>query len=648
MIPIASVAISSWASPPAIEITIPAGIHTFDAGKEKAEWFRRFARALAGQAPGQTVDLIFAPGYHEFRSTFNLTGKRVNLIGRKGATLSGGPEIHRWRTVTDPSILKRIPESVRSEAVEFDLSSSGLGKLGAFTERGFGCPASPSFTELFEGGKPLVPARYPSAPGDQWLKTGKVGAGRSFGLADQRPLTWKPSKDIWAYGYWMFDWAESWEPVRSITDQGVNLEETGSGPIKAYGLKEGRRYYFSNVLEELSNEGEFYLDFEKNRLITLRPTASLSHGDAFISLLGTPLISIDHGRNIQIEHLRLEGSRANLVDISNSDHVSVTNCELRDAGAGGVAISGSTDCGVQDSLLQDLGAFGVSLDGGNRATLVPGDNFVEGCTIRRIARLCRTYQPAVLMNGVGNRAVANTISDLPHQAFLFGGNDQLIERNDIRRVCLETGDSGAIYTGRDVTTRGTIIKWNRFREIEPRVKEADGSYTGVMSVYLDDCQAGISVIGNLFESKDTAIMIGGGRDNTVAGNIFMGSNPGIAFDQRGRGWAKKLFSDEWGMAARIKAVPALSEVWKRHYPKLYADLKNQVDMSFATGNEVVGNFISTPNWIQYQDGLTVKDLDYRQNQVVTGPVTLADALAAVAKLYGPIPLDKIGAGKVAP
>ena len=40
------------------------------------------------------------------------------------------------------------------------------------------------------------------------------------------------------------------------------------------------------------------------------------------------------------------------------------------------------------------------------------------------------------------------------QAILFGGNDHLIELNDIHHVTTVTFDAGAIYAGRDLSSRG--------------------------------------------------------------------------------------------------------------------------------------------------------------------------------------------------
>src|SRR6187397_499744 len=94
----------------------------------------------------------------------------------------------------------------------------------------------------------------------------------------------------------------------------------------------------------------------------------------------------------------------------------------------------------------------------------PGDHFVEDCHFARQGRWSKCYVPAVLMNGVGLRASHNLIHDHPHCAILYTGNEHLIEFDDIHHIALETGDVGAIYTGRDYSFRGNRVRHNYIHE----------------------------------------------------------------------------------------------------------------------------------------------------------------------------------------
>ena len=96
-------------------------------------------------------------------------------------------------------------------------------------------------------------------------------------------------------------------------------------------------------------------------------------------------------------------------------------------------------------------------------------------------------------------------SNVKRSALRIEGNDHLIEFNDIHHIALETGDVGAIYTGRDWTYRGNKIRFNF-------IHETGGVGMGSMGVYMDDCVSGTEIYGNIFFKVQRAAFLGGGRD----------------------------------------------------------------------------------------------------------------------------------------
>ena len=67
------------------------------------------------------------------------------------------------------------------------------------------------------------------------------------------------------------------------------------------------------------------------------------------------------------------------------------------------------------------------------------------------------YTPAVSLDGSGQRASHNLIYASPHSGILYGGNEHLIEKNELHHVCQQTSDAGAIYAGRDWGARGNRV-----------------------------------------------------------------------------------------------------------------------------------------------------------------------------------------------
>src|SRR6266480_4567166 len=175
-------------------------------------------------------------------------------------------------------------------------------------------------------------------------------------------------------------------------------------------------------------------------------------------------------------------------------------------------------------------------------------------------RWSRCYVPAVGMNGVGLRASHNLIHDHPHCAILFTGNDHLIEFNDIHHIALETGDVGAIYTGRDYTFRGNRIRHNH-------IHETGGVGMGSMGVYMDDCVSGTEVFGNVFYKVHWAVLLGGGRDHRVKNNLFVDCDPAVRADGRGLD-STPVWRDmvDTYMRRELAAVP--SALYRERYPEL--------------------------------------------------------------------------------
>jgi hypothetical protein len=152
--------------------------------------------------------------------------------------------------------------------------------------------------------------------------------------------------------------------------------------------------------------------------------------------------------------------------------------------------------------------------------------------------------------------------DHPHCAILYTGNDHLIEFNDIHHIALETGDVGAIYTGRDYTFRGNRIRHNF-------IHETGGVGMGSMGVYMDDCVSGTEIYGNILYKVHWAVFIGGGRDHRVENNLLVDCDPAVRVDGRGLDTSpvwRDMVNDF--MRKQLAAVPA--RLYRDRYPALKA------------------------------------------------------------------------------
>ena len=541
---------------------------------------REEVRKLHRGSLREPVTVWLGPGDYLRSNAFELTtadsGSPKALVTWRAeqprkARLLGGRKLAGFRPVTDGSVLARLPENARGHVLQLDLREQSIEQFGEMKSRGFGRPTTPAHCELFVGGAPMTLARWPNEGVFERIagfpeanaqndghggKIGKLEDG--FYYAGERARSWKDTGDLWVHGYWSWDWANSYERVGSL-DLEQHLVKTAPA-YGLYGFRKGQRFYFLNVLEELDQPGEWFLDRKSGVLYLWPPGDSLTGKEVLLSLCPHPLIKLNNVSYVVFRELALEATRGNAVEIHGGTSNRVAGCLIRNIGNIGVTIAGGTASGVLSCDLFDTGDGGVSLSGGDRQTLEPGSHFVENCHFARQGRWSKCYVPAVLMGGVGMRASHNLIHDHPHCAILFNGNDHLVEFNEIHHIALETGDVGAVYTGRDYTYRGNQITGNF-------IHHTGGVGMGSMGVYMDDCVSGTEISSNIFYKVQRAAFLGGGRDHQVINNVFVECNHAVELD--GRGLDKSPVWHEMvndTMRKRLQEVPLT--LYRERYPAM--------------------------------------------------------------------------------
>ena len=485
--------------------------------------------------------------------------------------LLGGHKLSGFKSVNDEAILKRLTPSARTNVLQLDLKSAGITAYGEMKSRGFGRPAAVSHCELFYDHRPMTLARWPNDGEFDKIAGYPASADRrdehggnlgelpgGFNYSGDRPSGWADTSDLWVHGYWAYDWANSYEKVATL-DVKQRLVKTAS-PFGLYGFRKGQRFYFLNVLEELDQPGEWFLDRKTGILFFWPPAKTSKTPEILFSTLDQALIRMTGVSNVTIRGITLESARGNGIEIHEGENCLIAGCVIRNLGNSGVTIDSGNHNGVTSCDILDTGDGGVSLAGGDRKTLQPGNHFVENCHFQRQGRWTKCYVPAIALNGVGMRASHNLIHDHPHCAILFWGNDHLMEYNEIHHIALETGDVGAIYTGRDYSFRGNRIRHNF-------IHHTGGVGMGSMGVYMDDCVSGTEVFGNVFYKVHWAMFIGGGRDHRVENNLFVDCDPAVRADGRGLDktpvWHDMVYDY---MRKQLAAVP--QPLYRQHYPDL--------------------------------------------------------------------------------
>ncbi len=599
---------------------------------ERARDAIRAARGTKGtEWHGATVWL--AGGFYERRESFELTTKdsgtaEAPVIYRAlpGETvrLVGGVRVTNFTKTTDAAVLEQIHDYAREFIWEADLSGLGITDYGTLSSRGFGRRQESAHMELFFNRQPMTLARWPND--GEFTHIAAVPDARKnphgdlispleegFFYSGDQPRRWRDLENVWIHGYWAHDWANSYERLESI-DLEKRLIKTAE-PRGHHGFRKGQRLFFLNLLEELDMPDEYFVDAARQKLY-FRPPAPVNDGEAILSLLSTPIVTMTDVAHVRLEGLTLEAGRAHAVDIRGGENCVVESCTIRNMGTWGVRCAGGHNHAVRACEIRHTGDGGVSIDGGDRKTLEPGGHAVENCHIHEIGRWSKCYVPAILISGVGCRAAHNLIHEHPHCAILFTGNEHIIEYNHIHHVCLETGDVGAIYTGRDWTWQGNVIRYNF-------IERTGGVGMGSNGIYLDDNVSGIHVHDNVFFRVPRAMFIGGGRDNTAERNLFVDCDPAVWVDGRGLlvdnpDWRSMVYDF---MRKRLEDMNHHQPPYSTRYPQLMAlDAHLAGDKGVPPENDhILCNVMvgGTPWWIYWGTG--PERIDIRGNLILDNP-----------------------------
>ena len=484
---------------------------------------------------------------------------------------SGAQPLSGWHAVSDDKLLERLRNDARKHVVEADLPA--MSPAASFGARGMGAQGVLSHPELFAGGRRLPLARWPEKG---YAKIAPIVDTDHFKVEGGMPTLPSGSK-LRGEGFWAFDWADYHVDITANPD-GV-MQFTNKAP--KYGARQGGRAFFYNAPEFLAGPGDWLLDLERRKII-LWPPADVPAERVEMST-ATGLLLARNVDNFAIENIDWRESRGNALVSAGGRNFSLVNCSFALIGNRAVTATG-TGSAVRGNRLQDTGDGGIYVEGGDRPTLTPGNVVVQGNAIARTSTWTKTYAPPIEVRGVGNRIVGNRIENVPHAAVLVSGNDNVVADNLFRDVVLESGDMGAVYLQRNWTERGNRISRNLFENVKGVGK------LGASAVYLDDFISDTIITDNVMLHVNRGVLIGGGRDNEILGNVFADVTLPWHVDSRGENWRRSLITDKDSqMWERLRQIPFESEPWRKRYPKL-AKLP-QSDPAVAQDNEFKHNVL---------------------------------------------------------
>lgn len=345
----------------------------------------------------QDVTVWIGGGDFHFDSPFRLgaedsgtTAHPVTWRAVEGETprLLGGGRLGAadFHPVTDPATLARIPQQLHRKVVELDLAKAGVRNAGPYPEvfhdSGF-------MADLFCDGQRLPLARYPKKgymtfakvfdnaggptdwrnPAASTKKVDPNGPGGMFQYRDHDAAkfeVWKGQLDrgVWLRGYWRVTWEVSGQRLSAIdtaahTATFAKPIPGGIGNKYTRPAGNGREsYWVMNLLEELTEPGEWCVDF-KDRKLYFYPPSPLGQSEILLADEEAPVVALDGASNMNFIGLTVEANLGDGIRITGGEGNMVAGCTVRNVDRYAVVLDGGKNNLVLSNDLYHLGAGGA-------------------------------------------------------------------------------------------------------------------------------------------------------------------------------------------------------------------------------------------------------------------------------------------------
>ena len=534
----------------------------------------------------------------------NYPGEEVNFLG--AATLDWS----NFKKVTDQSILNRIVDKeARNHVLEVDLFALGYKDLakpswpGPYSY-GYQMPELTSFLEengivkpesepsaLFINGGEMTLARYPNDKQmiiNKVVKEGSVIPAVPFEVIfdDARVRNWTTADQAIITGTPQYSWGTLSTDLGSVNVDTLSI--TAKYPTQHKALF-GQHLHVYNLLEEIDIPNEYFVDVNTGKLYIYPPEGEIN--DVYYTILDKHMFWFQTGaKNLTLKGINMKYMRAAAVVIGGADNVQVIGCEITGAAGQTVTMNGSRNCKFIDCYIHDSEGGIQCINSGNRNNLTKGNNVIENCTFRNVEGKKVTYQPAINLTGVGNMARYNDISESQHTVFCLGGNLHIVEYNEIYNACSNTDDMGAIYTGRNLTHRGNIFRYNYIHDIGSPARGGNG----VHGMFFDDWWSAANVVGNVFENITGAGIMLAGSYNVMDNNMFINCSETMRLNR------SYNYGNPDNDQVYIDGVNSLKETWNEEiWLKEFPEMANAIS---SDGKPDMNNYIVATNNVLVNSG----------------------------------------------
>ena len=156
-------------------------------------------------------------------------------------------------------------------------------------------------------------------------------------IAEDRPARWGAERDVWVHGYWFWDWSDQRQRLRTFDPVAHTLDI--EPPYHNYGYRKGQWFYAYNLLSEIDQPGEWYVDREQGMLYFWLP-APIEAGQVTVSVLST-LLTLSQVSHATFHGFTFEGVRGTAIVVAGGTSNRVVGCTIRNTGGSAISVAGA-------------------------------------------------------------------------------------------------------------------------------------------------------------------------------------------------------------------------------------------------------------------------------------------------------------------
>lgn len=385
---------------------------------------------------------------------------------------------------------------------------------------------------FFKDGIPLPMSRYPV---DTTMTMGQVitkgsyrsNPGGSFKYTDDRMQQWTQAvKDggLYLCGNWQFTWridvvkTLSIDTKNKVVAQAIGLEN-GIGTQDPGRLKSGTEpFYAINLVEEINAEGQWSVNFRTGMLYMWVPASGKVTVDGNA---GQAAIALRKVNNCSFVGIDVRGGSGDGFSLTQCNNVLIAGSSITYISGYGARVTDGSNNTIQSNDITLVGAGGVIVSSSalsaDQSVVRSSGHRVINNHIYNYATMSPVYSAAVdVSTAIGAYVGYNKVHNAPHVGIMHGGNNNVLEYNEVYDVVKKYTDMGAIYKFENYdngwNARGSKV-YNNYIHDAPK---ANG-------IYEDDCASGDSCNYNIIANVVMAAYNHNGYFNSYDNNIYSGN-----------------------------------------------------------------------------------------------------------------------------